>query len=156
VTFSNTTPLFAFACIGSFELLHKVHSHLHIVETVARECEVGGPISVPDLRSQAWITIHPAPSRPDERFYMLDAGERDTLSAALAYTGSRVLIDERLGRNLAEYHGLQVVGSLGTLLKAHQLNLIPHFLPFVRKLQEGGFHYHEPLVQRLAALAGEV
>jgi len=86
---------------------------------------------------------------------MLDAGERDTISAALSHHNCRVLIDERLGRNLAEYHGLTVVGSLGTLLKAHQLKLIPHFLPIVRKLQAKGFHYHEPLVLRLAELAGE-
>ena len=68
---------------------------------------------------------------------------------------SRVLIDERLGRNFAEYHGLAVVGSLGTLLKARQHGLIPAFLPLVRQLQASGFRYHEPLVMRLAALVGE-
>lgn len=124
-----------------------------MVETVVNECEYGGPIAVPDLRSLAWVTILPAPLRPDDRFYMLDAGERDTISAALACAGSLVLIDERLGRNLAEYHGLAVVGTLGTLLKASQLKLIPHFLPLVRQLQARGFHYHETLVQRLAAIA---
>jgi len=153
VIFSNTTPLFAFSAIGAFHLLKQVHEHLHIVETVVNECEAGGPIAVPNLRSLDWITILPAPSRPDERFYMLDAGESDTISAALACAGSRVLIDERLGRNLAEYHGLAVVGTLGTLLKANQLKLIPRFLPVVRNLQAEGFHYHEKLVQRLAAIA---
>jgi predicted nucleic acid-binding protein len=155
VTFSNTTPLFAFSALGAFDLLQAVHSHLHIVESVVEECEVGGPIAVPDLRNLGWVTIEPAPFHPDPRFYMLDAGERDTISAALSHASSRVLIDERLGRNLAEYHGLDVVGSLGTLLKAHQLELIPHFLPVVRELQAKGFHYHEPLVQRLGKLAGE-
>ncbi len=65
------------------------------------------------------------------------------------------MIDERLGRNLAEYHGLAVVGSLGTLLKAKQLGLIPEFLPLVRQLQVCGFRYHEPLVMRLAARIAE-
>ena len=155
MTFSNTTPLFAFSALGAFDLLRMVHGHLHIVETVVHECEVGGPITVPDLRALGWITVQPAPIIPDTRFYMLDAGERDTITSALEYVNSRVLIDERLGRNLAEYHGLNVVGSLGTLLKAHQLKLIPYFLPVVRELQAKGFHYHEPLVQRLAKIAGE-
>lgn len=155
VTFSNTTPLFAFSAIGAFDLLRQVHERLHIVETVVAECEAGGPITVPDLRTLDWITILPAPSRPDERFYMLDAGERDTISAALACAASCVLIDERLGRNLAEYHGLAVVGTLGTLLKANQLKLIPSFLPVVRDLQDKGFRYHETLVQRLAAIADQ-
>jgi predicted nucleic acid-binding protein len=155
VTFSNTTPLFAFAAIGAFDLLQAVHGHLHIVQTVVDECEVGGPIVVPDLHSLGWITIEPAPVYPDPRFYMLDAGERDTISTALSHNKCRVLIDERLARNLAEYNGLSVVGSLGTILKAHQLKLIPHFLPIVRELQAKGFHYHEPLVQRLGKLARE-
>ena len=86
---------------------------------------------------------------------MLDAGERDTISAALEHRGARVLIDERLGRNLAEYYGLSVVGTLGTLLKARQLGLIPEFLPLVRELQSAGFRYHEPLILRLAAMIEE-
>jgi len=81
--------------------------------------------------------------------------ERDTLSVALEAGASRVLIDERLGRNLAEYHGIAVVGTLGTLLKARQLELIPEFLPMVRLLQQAGFRYHEPLVMRLAGLVNE-
>lgn len=99
---SNTTPLFAFAALGRFDLLEKVHGRIVVVETVVRECEVGGPIVVPDLRDLPWLNIVPAPNRPDGRFYMLDAGERDTLSVALEQGASRVLIDERLGRNLAE------------------------------------------------------
>lgn len=152
---SNTTPLFAFAALGRFDLLEKVHGRIVVVETVVRECEVGGAIIVPDLRALPWFQVLPAPNRADERFYMLDAGERDTLSVALEMGASRVLIDERLGRNLAEYYGLPVVGSLGTLLKAQQLGYIPKFLPLARELQSNGFRYHESLVMRLAGLIGE-
>ena len=153
---SNTTPLFAFAALGRFDLLEKVHGQLVVVETVVRECEVGGPIIVPDLPVLPWIQIVPAPPRADGRFFMLDASERDTLSVALEKGASKVLIDERLGRNIAEYHGLPVVGTLGTLLKARQLGLIWGFLPLVRQLQGAGFRYHERLVLRLAGLANEI
>lgn len=152
---SNTTPLFAFAALDRFDLLEKIYGRIIVVETVVRECETGGSIIVPDLRAMPWLQIVPAPSMADKRFYMLDAGERDTLSVALEKGASRVLIDERLGRNLAEYHGLSVVGSLGTLLKARKVGLIPEFLPLVRQLQRDGFRYHEPLVMRLAELVGE-
>lgn len=155
VVVSNTTPLFAFAALDRFDLLEKVHGRIVVVETVVRECQAGRPIIVPDLRVLPWIRIVPAPDLEDKRFYMLDAGERDTLSVALENGASRVLIDERLGRNLAEYHGLPVVGTLGTLLKARKLGLIPEFLPLVRKLRNEGFRYHEPLVIRLAELVGE-
>lgn len=152
---SNTTPLFAFAALGRFDLLEKVHGRIVVVETVVRECEVGGPIVVPDLRLLPWIQILPAPSQADARFQMLDAGERDTLSIAMEKGAAKVLIDEKLGRNLAEAYGLSVVGTLGTLLKARQLGLIPKFLPLVRQLQSAGFRYHEPLVRQLAVLLNE-
>jgi len=152
---SNTTPLFAFAALGRFDLLERVHGRIVVVETVVQECEVGGPITVPDLRLLPWIQIEPAPSHADVRFQMLDAGERDTLSIAMERGASKVLIDERLGRNLAEAHGLSVVGTLGTLLKARQLGMIQAYLPLVRSLQGVGFRYHAPLVSQLAALVGE-
>lgn len=142
--FSNTTPLFAFAALDRLDLLHQVHGALHVVEEVVRECRAGGPVSVPALDTVPWIHIIPAPATPDPRFFMLDAGERDTLSSALQLKAELVVIDERLGRNIAEYHGLRVVGTLGTLLKARNLGLITAFLPVVRQLQNAGFWYHEP------------
>jgi len=152
--FSNTTPLFAFAALDQFELLHEVYGEIHIVEAVVQECTAGGPIIVPSPSKVGWIHVVPS-TTPDPRFYMLDAGERDTLSAALSAKADLVLIDERLGRNLAEYHGLRVVGTLGTLLKAKKMNYISSFLSSVRELQKCGFWYHEPLVARLATLVGE-
>ena len=152
--YSNTTPLLAFSAIGRFSLLHEVHGEICIVPSVVEECMAGGIVEVPDLRNVGWIQVRPAPSE-DSRFFMLDAGERDTLSTALRDCADLVVIDERLGRNLAEFHGLRVVGTLGTLRKAKQMGLVAGFFPLVRQLQQAGFWYHEALVERLAADLGE-
>lgn len=141
--------------MGRLDLLPAIYGQLFIAGAVIHECAAGGPIPVPDFKTLPWIRIKDAPSTPDPRFFALDAGERDTLSLALAGKADLVLIDERLGRNLAEYHGLRVVGTLGTLLKAKQGGLIASFPNEVRRLQSFGFWYHEPLIQRLARLAGE-
>jgi len=153
--FSNTTPLFAFVALKKFDLLREIHGPLFVAESVINECEIGGSIQVPALRSLSWIHVVAQPAIPDSRFLMLDAGERDTISAALDFRAELVLLDERMGRNLAESHGLRVVGTLGTLLKAKKIGLIPAFLPLTRRLQAAGFWYHEPLVRRLAALVDE-
>jgi hypothetical protein len=153
--FSNTTPLFAFSALRRLDVIQRICGRLFVAESVIEECAVGGLITVPDLKTFPWIQIVPSPSAPDPRFFALDAGERDTLSVALERKADWVLIDERLGRNLAEYYGLAVVGTLGMLLKAKKSGLLPAFLPEVRKLQDFGFCYQENLVQRLAELAGE-
>jgi predicted nucleic acid-binding protein len=107
------------------------------------------------LEQIQWVRLVASPAIADPRFLALDAGERDTISEALRDEADLVLIDERLGRNLAEYYGLRVVGTLGTLLKAKKMGIISEFLPAVRALQEHGFWYAENLVRRLANDVGE-
>ena len=66
-----------------------------------------------------------------------------------------VVIDEKIGRNLAEYMGLRVVGTLGILLKAKQLGYIPSFCDCAHTMREQGIFYDSRLISRLALLAGE-
>ncbi len=40
----------------------------------------------------------------------LDRGEKQTIALALKEKGSLVVIDEKIGRNIAEYLGLKVTG----------------------------------------------
>ena len=133
--YSNTTPLLAFASIARFDILQAVHGQIHVVESVWKECQSGIPIVVPDLAKLDWVCLVGSPRVIDGRFLALDAGERDTISEALSDKADIVLIDERLGRNLAEYYGLRFIGTLGTLLKAKKMGLISEFLPAVRALQ---------------------
>ena len=153
--YSNTTPLLAFAAIERFDILQAVHRQIHVVESVWKECQSGLPIVVPDVTKLDWVCLVDGPREADGRFLALDAGERDTISEALRDKADLVLMDERLGRNLAEYYGLRVVGTLGTLLKAKKMGILQEFLPIVRALQEHGFWYAENLVRRLANDVGE-
>ncbi len=85
----------------------------------------------------------------------LDRGERDTLVLAKQLGAERVIIDERIGRNMAEWLGLAVVGTLGVLLKAKAQGLIPSFGQAVTGMQANGIYYHPALVAKLCRLAGE-
>lgn len=67
----------------------------------------------------------------------------------------RVIIDERISRNMAEWLGLRVVGTLGVLLKAKERGLIASFHAAVSQMQANGIFYHPRLVERLRCLAGE-
>ncbi|MBU0498736.1 MAG: DUF3368 domain-containing protein [Gammaproteobacteria bacterium] len=85
----------------------------------------------------------------------LDRGERDTLDMALKLGAKRVIIDERIGRDMAELIGLSVVGTLGVLLKAKEQGLIPSFHEAVILMQANGVRYHPNPVDRLRRMAGE-
>jgi len=154
--FSNTTPLLALASIGRLDLLPSLFGQIHLVEAVVDECAAGGPITVPDLRTLPWIQVVVAtePTLPGIML-SLDRGERDTLDMALKLGAQRVIIDERIGRNMAELLGLSVVGSLGILLKAKQQGLIQSFSQAVGQMQTNGIYYHAALVAKLRQIAGE-
>ncbi len=74
---------------------------------------------------------------------------------ASKYQADWVIIDEKIGRNMAEYLGLHVTGTLGVLLKAKQQGLIPSFVQNVNAMQNQGIYFHEALIQKLAKTVGE-
>ena len=88
--------------------------------------------------------------------FELDRGEKQTLLLASKHHDSIVIIDERLGRNVAEYMGLQVTGTLGVLAKAKTSGLIPSFYEAAQSMRNMGIHYSEGLIARLAQHLGEI
>lgn len=66
-----------------------------------------------------------------------------------------VIIDEKLGRNHAEFLGLKITGTLGVLLKAKKLGLITSFTAMAEKMRTQGIRYSPALVARLAAKVSE-
>ncbi len=111
---------------------------------------------MPDLATLSWVTVQSVHSENQlPALFELDRGERDTLLLAAQQPNSLVLMDEKLGRNLAEYMGLQVMGTLGILAKARTQGLIPSFLRAALDMREQGIYFSEGLVQRIATRLGE-
>ncbi|MBV5327470.1 MAG: DUF3368 domain-containing protein [Chlorobium sp.] len=68
---------------------------------------------------------------------------------------SLVIMDEKIGRNMAEYLGLKVVGTLGILVKAKRLGIISSFRQEVATMIESGIRYSPQLVDTLCSQLGE-
>lgn len=156
IIFSNTTPIIALASIDKLELMPRLFGRVHVVSEVIDECAAGGMIPVPSLRALDWVVeVVSTPIANPTMLLELDRGEKHTLDMALKAKADRVIIDEKLGRALAEYIGLSVTGTLGLLLKAKQAGWIPSFRESVEGMQAQGIRYHPALIERLAILIGE-
>jgi predicted nucleic acid-binding protein len=154
--YSNTTPFISFAAIQRLDLLPKLFGIIRVTEEVIAECAAGEPIAVPDLRGLDWIIPIIAPSQPVPHILLeLDRGEKTTLLAALADSADLVLMDEKLGRNMAEYLGLRVTGTLGTLLRAKRMRLIESFVGAAAEMRARGIFFNVRLIGRLAGTVGE-
>ena len=156
IVYSNTTPFIALASIGQLEILPKIFGKVHVAKAVIEECAEGGRVIVPDLMQLAWIV--PVADDDDVAstvLFELDQGEKQTILLASKYKADKVIIDERIGRRIAEYLDLNVVGTLGVLAKAKTLGLIDSFRDAALGMQHQGIHYNTPLIQRLAQQLGE-
>ncbi|KAA6187491.1 DUF3368 domain-containing protein [Thiohalocapsa marina] len=156
MVFCNTTPFIALASIDRLELLHQVLGTISVAESVVEECEQGGPIAVPGLRSLPWVTVYSdLPPKDWSAVLDLDRGEQQTLLLARHHGSDLVVIDERRARSLAEYLGLRVTGTLGTLAKAKACGLIPSFREAATAMRDQGMYYSQGLIDRLAHRLGE-
>lgn len=155
--FSNTTPFLALSSVDLLHLLPSIFGVVEVAQSVADECREGGRILVPELKTLPWVSVLAV--QTDMRLpalFELDRGERDTLLLASTHPAALVIMDEKLGRNMAEYLGLQVTGTLGVLAKARALGQIPSFMKAANGMREQGIYFHPNLVQRIALRLGEV
>lgn len=154
--FSNTTPFIALGSIQRLDLLPQLFGRIHVTEEVIGECAAGGPVAVPPLGGLDWIVLVATPPEPAPHILLeLDRGEKATVQAALANKADLVLIDEKIGRNMAEYLGLKVSGTLGILLKARKNGMIPSFRSAAQLMRTHGIFFNEALIGRLAATVHE-
>lgn len=154
--FSNTTPFIALASIQRLDLLPQLFGQIHVAEEVIAECAVGGPVVVPPLDEFGWIVSVRTPTQPAPHILLeLDKGEKATLQAALTEKADLVLMDEKIGRNMAEYLGLKVSGTLGVLLTARKSGLIASFRDAAQYMRVQGIFFNKTLIDRLAATVGE-
>ena len=156
IVFSNTTPFIALASVGRLDLLPTLFGEIRVADIVARECAAGGPILVPSLAQFSWVRImDSANCVPPANLLDLDQGEKLTLALAQRDQADLVIVDEKMGRSLAELLGLRVTGTLGVLLRARQQNLISSFRQTAEAMRKQGIHYNPSLIDRLAARVGE-
>jgi predicted nucleic acid-binding protein len=154
--FSNTTPFISLSSVGLLDLMPKLFGEITVAPSVVDECNEGGRIVVPDLTALPWVNVVVVQSELNlPALFELDRGERDTLLLAATHADPMVIMDEKLGRNMAEYMGFQVTGTLGVLAKARMQGLIPSFLQVAQSMRAQGIYFNEELIVRIAARIGE-
>ena len=80
----------------------------------------------------------------------LDPGESEAIALVLELNANRLLIDERLGRNIATQYGLKIRGILGLLVNAKEQGLIELLKPILDDLlARSGFRVRQDLYDRI-------
>lgn len=152
----NTTPVIALSAINQLPLLQQLYAAVLVPQAVIEELQAGGPIAVPDLTKETWVQVVPNVTTLEARLlFELDYGERHVVLNALKFQAELVLIDDRTARNLAEYYGLTVKGTLGVLVEAKRKGHIEAFRPLALARRAQGIRFALRLIEEIAATLGE-
>lgn len=154
----DTTVLLYLSRIGHIDLLPALFDGVWVPDAVRLELDMGRLLrrDTVDPRDLAWLT-QASVSRemmsalPSNR---LGPGEQ----AVIAFAHSQGVIaglDDLQARQLAEALGLRVAGTLGLLLRAKQMGIIPAVRQLVDAAIAEGFHMGPALYRDVLELAGE-
>jgi len=156
---ADTSPLIALAKLQQLTLLDSAFASVHIPLTVLSEAT--RDLQRPDARlirdfATEHLIVH---DDADNDFcaqlrQTLDEGEVQALHLA-RQLHCGVLMDEQMGRHVAQSYQIPVVGVLGVLLNAKQSGAIPALAPLIRALQAHEYRLSNVLVQKVLLAAGE-
>lgn len=129
---SDTSCLIVLSNIGELNLLQKVYGQ--IATTVEIAIEFGEPL--PD-----WFEILTVADKSKQLLLelQLDRGESSAIALALETPESVVILDDYQARKIANRLGLIYTGTIGVIIKAKLIGIIPSIKPFIKKIRQSNF-----------------
>ena len=160
IVVSDTSPIRALHHLGILTVLERLYGQVYIPDAVAKELgRTRRRFSSLDPSTYPFLSVQSPQdlSKVRELERRLDGGEAAALVLAMERKADVVLIDERLGREVARELGLPVIGVLGILIEAKDRNLVSALRPLLDRLQkELDFYLSSSLVIDVLRRAGEV
>jgi uncharacterized protein len=157
---SNTSPISNLIFIGEIALLQQIYPKVFIPPAVHLELmrlPILQPIVI-DLLNIGWLEIQTPTNLQlvDTLNQKLDPGEAEAIALALELSVDWLLIDERLGREVATGYGIKLRGLMGILINAKQQGIVPVIKPILdRLINQAGFRVSPALYARTLQEVGE-
>ena len=156
---SNSGPLIALATIGKLDLWAALFGKVIIPKAVYNEVVVygEGESGSREVGEAEWIGTLEVKDRLAIELLLetLGAGESEAIVLAQELKAEYVLLDDALARRKACLIGLRVTGTLGILLMAQDVGLIPAVKLILDELRQTEFRMSDRLYQDVLTKAGE-
>ncbi len=154
----NASPLIYLTHVGLLEVLDEPGVPVVVPDRVLAEIGFRGATdpAVIAVGASPWIQVVPTPPIPKAVLDGgLDPGESAVLAVALERPGSLAILDDLAARRCASSLGLSVQGTLGLMVVAKRIGLIPEVRPLIDRLRQAGLYMSQPLAERILRAAGE-
>ncbi len=145
---ADTSCLILYEKIDRIGILQEMFSDLLVTKEVAAEFgELPG-----------WITIQEATEKEQYKKLAeeLGKGEASSIALALESEESLLIIDERKGRKIAEDLGVDIIGSLGVLVKAKERGVINEVREILELIDRTDFRISPSVRDAVLRQSGEL
>ncbi|HEY0555683.1 MAG TPA: DUF3368 domain-containing protein [Thermoanaerobaculia bacterium] len=153
---ADTSALIALAVCDALPLLDNLFQTVRVPAAVFRECAVSGKPEAERLENYLRERIVEVDL---QEFVIavagLGQGELEAMALYKRLHADFLLMDDHRARKVAHLNGIEVVGTLGVLLRAKEAGFISEIRPLVATIQAAGVHYGGPIVDEVLRLAGE-
>lgn len=151
IIISDSSPLIGLSQIGHLDLINRVFDEIIIPPAVAIECTLHshkpGAKLIQAAIDNAKIKIFKDKFDHLKNLSdMLGPGEIEAISLA-SQLSMPLLIDEKLGRDIAKKNNVNVIGTCGLLLAAKQQNAIKSIKPILEQLICTGYRISGKLIE---------
>ncbi len=162
ILISNTGPIIALAKIQKLNLLEKLQWKEVIIPPMVQK-ELWGKISPESKEIESALknfiqvkTPIVAANKIESETEELDVGEKQVILLGTSFDEKVILlIDDKVGRNVAQKLGLSVIGTLGILLLAKRKGLLKQITPQIHEIRRKGYWLSDSLVSYMKHLADE-
>lgn len=160
IVISDTTAIIHLAKINALYILKSLYQEILIPQAVYDEIARGQKTQpgVLQVMNSGWIKVVPIKNMAVARKLQahLDLGESEAIALALETNADLLIIDEKLGRDVAKSLVNKIIGVIGVLLEAKKLGIIPAIEPYLVELKKTGFLMSKDLVDLALKQAGEL
>ena len=145
---SDTSCLIVFAKINELDLLRRLFTEIVTTDEVADEF---GQV-LPD-----WISVQSVKNKyyQEELKLKVDSGEASAIALAVENHDSLLIVDDFKARKLATSLGIDIIGSIGILVKAKNEGVIVSVKPFFERIRNTDFRISDDLESAALKEAGE-
>jgi predicted nucleic acid-binding protein len=157
---ADAGPLIAFARMDKIFILNKLFSTISITKTVVNECTKN--LSLPGAttiqnhikKNQIHVSADPAIKELATANEILGPGELTAIQYAYNQQ-CPLLIDEKLGREVAKKFTLKIIGTAGILLLAKKKNIISDVKTLIQQLKTCNYRLSQELISEILKQANE-
>jgi predicted nucleic acid-binding protein len=158
IIIADSSPLIALAVIAKLDLLDKLYEEIYVPNAVFQELANNDKAFANELRTFLTGKIKEVENKlaVDVLLSDIGAGEAEAIVLALEQRPDAVLIDDLKARKFAKIRGLNIIGTLGILLKAKKAGLLREIRPLLDDLLVANIRISEKIREIALQAAQEI